>query len=34
VEFHAAGGSRVWLRFDPARIRLMDARTGQALSSG
>ncbi|MDQ7849336.1 MAG: ABC transporter ATP-binding protein [Armatimonadota bacterium] len=34
VEFHATGGSCVWLRFDPARIRLMDARSGQALPHG
>jgi multiple sugar transport system ATP-binding protein len=31
VEFHAEPGAEVWLRFDPARIRLMDARTGDAL---
>jgi multiple sugar transport system ATP-binding protein len=32
VEFHAETGREVWLRFDPHRIRLMDARTGAALS--
>jgi multiple sugar transport system ATP-binding protein len=32
VEFHAEPGAEVWLRFDPARIRLMDARTGDALA--
>jgi multiple sugar transport system ATP-binding protein len=31
VEFHADPGAEVWLRFEPARIRLMDARTGDAL---
>lgn len=31
VEFHAAPGAPVWLRLQPERIRLMDARTGGAL---
>jgi multiple sugar transport system ATP-binding protein len=31
VEFHADPGAEVWLRLDPARIRLLDARTGDAL---
>lgn len=33
VEFAVAQGERVWLRFDPARIRLMDPHTGLALAS-
>jgi multiple sugar transport system ATP-binding protein len=31
-EFDAAPGTRVWLRFDPKRVRLMDPQTGQAVS--
>jgi multiple sugar transport system ATP-binding protein len=31
VEFDAAPGADVWLRCDPARIRLIDARTGDAV---
>jgi multiple sugar transport system ATP-binding protein len=31
VDFHADAGREVWLRFDPHRIRLMDARTGEVL---
>lgn len=30
-EFHAVSGEEIWLRFDPARIRLMDAAGGEAL---
>jgi len=30
-EFAAEPGREVWLRFDPARMRLMDAATGRAL---
>ncbi|MGQ0568540.1 MAG: ABC transporter ATP-binding protein [Armatimonadota bacterium] len=33
VEFHADAGAEVWLRLDPARIRLIDARTGEAMRS-
>ncbi|MGH2406298.1 MAG: ABC transporter ATP-binding protein, partial [bacterium] len=32
VDFHADAGARVWLRFDPARLRLMDPATGTALA--
>jgi multiple sugar transport system ATP-binding protein len=31
VEFTAEAGREIWLRLDPARIRLMDAATGGAL---
>lgn len=33
VEFAVNQGQRVWLRFDPARIRLMDPESGHALHS-
>ncbi len=33
VEFHAEPSAQVWLRLDPARIRLMDPATGEALPS-
>lgn len=32
AEFQVGPGTEVWLRLDPARIRLMDARTGDALA--
>jgi multiple sugar transport system ATP-binding protein len=31
-EFSAEPGRAVWLRFDPARVRLMDPATGQAIA--
>jgi len=31
VEFHADPGQRVWLRVDEARVRLMDAQTGNVI---
>jgi multiple sugar transport system ATP-binding protein len=31
VEFHAEAGAEVWLTFDPARIRLMDPTSGDAV---
>jgi multiple sugar transport system ATP-binding protein len=31
VDFHADAGREVWLRFDPGRIRVMDAGSGEAL---
>jgi multiple sugar transport system ATP-binding protein len=30
-EFHATAGVKVWLRLDPARIRLLDPESGEAL---
>ncbi len=33
VESHAEMGAEVWLRLDPGRIRLMDARTGDAIAT-
>jgi multiple sugar transport system ATP-binding protein len=33
VEFSAEAGREIWLRLDPARIRLVDASTGEALST-
>jgi len=32
-EFQADAGEQIWLRFNPDRIRLMDAHTGAALLS-
>jgi multiple sugar transport system ATP-binding protein len=31
AEFSAGPGAQVWLRFDPARLRFMDPRTGDAI---
>jgi len=31
LEFHAEEGQQIWLRLNPARIRLMDATTGAAI---
>jgi len=31
LEFHAEEGQQIWLRLNPARIRLMDAATGAAI---
>jgi multiple sugar transport system ATP-binding protein len=31
VDFHADAGREVWLRFDPGRIRVMDAGSGEAI---
>lgn len=33
VDFAVDQGQRVWLRFDPSRIRLMDPQTGDAIAS-
>jgi multiple sugar transport system ATP-binding protein len=33
AEFDAADGQAVWLRFDPSRVRLMDAASGRALTA-
>ncbi|HYM70365.1 MAG TPA: TOBE domain-containing protein, partial [bacterium] len=30
-EFHVQPGAQVWLRLNPARIRLFDPQTGEAL---
>jgi multiple sugar transport system ATP-binding protein len=32
AEFQAGPGTKIWLRLDPVRIRLMDARTGEAVA--
>ncbi|MGH7752872.1 MAG: hypothetical protein ACREN5_08660 [Gemmatimonadales bacterium] len=33
ADFQADAGQQVWLRLDPARIRLMDTVSGDALSA-
>jgi multiple sugar transport system ATP-binding protein len=32
-EFEADPGRRIWLRFDPRRVRLMDPQTGAAVAA-